>query len=767
MEAPGGPPRFKCPLDFSASPFCPGPSFSQEALQDPAKELWLIRAPANFSPESLDGRHVPLLGSQTLKAPQPGGTEKTFHVQTTLEHLGGARLLLPSSQGVRLACSPPFSGSLSICERYGEPGGNQPLSPVAAKPAPPGPGGTQATLPALWEQPGEPAPARSRGGAPQEEKEAGSQPGFAADAQNGVLPGEPEDLAPLSKKKKKKRKEETEGEAEAGHGDEDRAAPLTGDSQPSGTADAQNGLLSGEAEDQASLSEKKKKKRKEEMGGEAEAGHRHEDWAAPLTGDSQPSGTADAQNSLLSGGAEDQAPLSEKKKKKKRRKEDREWKEEMGGEAETRHQPEDGAVPPATNPQLSFAADAQNSLSGETEVQVPLSEKKKKRRKEGRELKEEMGGEADPATRPHEDSAAWGALSPEAQPDSATFAHDGLLSGEVEATGPGSKKKKKKRKEDRERKEQARGEVEAANLHQGDGTPPWALGSQPDPAAVARDGLPSGEAEDLGGETEATHPPREEGAAPWGTGSQPHAEPVAQEGGSAEDPGPRSKKKKRKDKREAKEETGIEAEAALPPEENGTTPLQTGSQPSSGLLAQDGLLSREAEGPASTGKKKKKRKEEAEGEVGGLPGLSSCPGWDSLAGVEEVAQGTHEKAVSPELFSSQEDAAGVWRDFSGLGPILESDPVLAEEEEQPGAGSSSHKAKKKKRKKEKEEPGERPAQQWAEGGAELGIPLGGGGGGQEAEPGGELLSRKRRKEHRRQQAAEEGLAGPEEVGGNS
>ncbi|KAJ7304362.1 hypothetical protein JRQ81_011914 [Phrynocephalus forsythii] len=46
-----GPPRFECPEDFTAISFAPGPPFSPEMLQDPTKQLLLIRAPANFSPE--------------------------------------------------------------------------------------------------------------------------------------------------------------------------------------------------------------------------------------------------------------------------------------------------------------------------------------------------------------------------------------------------------------------------------------------------------------------------------------------------------------------------------------------------------------------------------------------------------------------------------------------------------------------------------------------------------------------------------------------
>ncbi|XP_034973595.1 DNA-directed RNA polymerase I subunit RPA34 [Zootoca vivipara] len=135
--APEGPLRFECPEEFAASPFAPGPPLSPESLRSPSKQLVLIRAPANFSPESLEGHTVPLVGFQILKAPQSDGTQKVYHVQATPGERGSsARLLVPSGHLDLLTCAPPFSSSLTFCERYGDPGANQALFPVAARPAP-------------------------------------------------------------------------------------------------------------------------------------------------------------------------------------------------------------------------------------------------------------------------------------------------------------------------------------------------------------------------------------------------------------------------------------------------------------------------------------------------------------------------------------------------------------------------------------------------------------------------------------------------------
>ncbi|KAJ6663545.1 hypothetical protein lerEdw1_009624 [Lerista edwardsae] len=128
--------RFECPADFCPCPFSPAPAFSRETLQSPSKQLWLIRAPANFSPESLDGHAVPLLGSETLKVAQPDGTRKVYSIQATLGDLDSAHLLVPAGHQHHLACAPSFSGVLSVCERHGDPSANRLLFPVAARLAP-------------------------------------------------------------------------------------------------------------------------------------------------------------------------------------------------------------------------------------------------------------------------------------------------------------------------------------------------------------------------------------------------------------------------------------------------------------------------------------------------------------------------------------------------------------------------------------------------------------------------------------------------------
>ncbi|KAL1769472.1 DNA-directed RNA polymerase I subunit RPA34 [Sigmodon hispidus] len=109
--------RFSCPPNFSAaSPGSNPPRFSLELLTSPDTELWLIRAPADFAPQCLNGRHVPLSGSKTVKG-KLDGKRNRYRVLTSDPQAGEATLLASSTEeGGRLACAPAPHGSLRIME---------------------------------------------------------------------------------------------------------------------------------------------------------------------------------------------------------------------------------------------------------------------------------------------------------------------------------------------------------------------------------------------------------------------------------------------------------------------------------------------------------------------------------------------------------------------------------------------------------------------------------------------------------------------------
>ncbi|XP_030826653.1 DNA-directed RNA polymerase I subunit RPA34 [Camarhynchus parvulus] len=114
MEGP--PPRFRCPPEFEAAP-------GGVPMGGPQAELWLIRAPMDFCPQSLEGCPVPLSGLGRLRAGgdnagDNGDTEATY----VLRAGPGGRcplLLSPVSPGGSLRCAPPLRGSLSITRGLG------------------------------------------------------------------------------------------------------------------------------------------------------------------------------------------------------------------------------------------------------------------------------------------------------------------------------------------------------------------------------------------------------------------------------------------------------------------------------------------------------------------------------------------------------------------------------------------------------------------------------------------------------------------------
>uniref|UniRef100_A0A8C2N2E4 DNA-directed RNA polymerase I subunit RPA34 n=1 Tax=Cricetulus griseus TaxID=10029 RepID=A0A8C2N2E4_CRIGR len=109
--------RFSCPPNFTAvSPDSDPPRFSLEALTFPDTEVWLIRAPADFAPQCLNGRRVPLSGSKTVKG-KLDGKRCRYRVLTSSPQAGEATLLASSTEaGGKLTCAPAPHGSLRIME---------------------------------------------------------------------------------------------------------------------------------------------------------------------------------------------------------------------------------------------------------------------------------------------------------------------------------------------------------------------------------------------------------------------------------------------------------------------------------------------------------------------------------------------------------------------------------------------------------------------------------------------------------------------------
>ncbi|XP_012616860.1 DNA-directed RNA polymerase I subunit RPA34 [Microcebus murinus] len=130
--------RFSCPPNFTATPpVSESPRFSLEALTDPDTEVWLIQAPADFVPDCLNGRLVPLSGSQIVKGKLAGKRHRYRVLSSGSPQTRETTLLAPSVEaGGGLTCAPAPKGCLRIIEGPQESLSGTPLQPIAASPPP-------------------------------------------------------------------------------------------------------------------------------------------------------------------------------------------------------------------------------------------------------------------------------------------------------------------------------------------------------------------------------------------------------------------------------------------------------------------------------------------------------------------------------------------------------------------------------------------------------------------------------------------------------
>ncbi|XP_031953788.1 DNA-directed RNA polymerase I subunit RPA34 [Corvus moneduloides] len=153
-----GPLRFRCPPEFEAVA-------GGVPLGGPCTELWLIRAPADFCPQSLEGCPVPLNGLERLRTPQAGDNDNDTKLYVLRGGPGGEDcplLLSPVPPGGALGCAPPLRGSLTITQSFGTPPGTPPRkrkkkkAKATAELVAPGDTGTsQGTMPPAGTEPGE------------------------------------------------------------------------------------------------------------------------------------------------------------------------------------------------------------------------------------------------------------------------------------------------------------------------------------------------------------------------------------------------------------------------------------------------------------------------------------------------------------------------------------------------------------------------------------------------------------------------------------
>uniref|UniRef100_A0A0P6JKU7 DNA-directed RNA polymerase I subunit RPA34 n=1 Tax=Heterocephalus glaber TaxID=10181 RepID=A0A0P6JKU7_HETGA len=207
----GGAVRFSCPPNFTAIRSASEPSrLSLEMLTGPDTELWLIQAPADFAPDCLNGRLVPLSGSHIVKGKLAGKRHRYQVLGSSDPETGEATLLAPSAQsGGGLSCAPAPQGSLRIIEGPQRPLSGVPLQPIPTSPPPQIPPGLRPRFCAFGGSPpvtglGSPVAPKS----PSLEKRKKRQmpeSSTTQEAVNGYGASEVETEMDVGKKKKKKK----------------------------------------------------------------------------------------------------------------------------------------------------------------------------------------------------------------------------------------------------------------------------------------------------------------------------------------------------------------------------------------------------------------------------------------------------------------------------------------------------------------------------------------------------------------------------------
>ncbi|XP_036393222.1 CD3e molecule, epsilon associated protein [Megalops cyprinoides] len=248
--------KYQCPADFVYCDYSPCTSTRQNNLNDGNTELWLIKAPVNFNPDSLSGSRVPLMG---LEALQPrAGTQQIYSVLSRPAAPTDLRLLTSDGGWPDDALrGPAFSGLINICESYGDCRGNQAPVAIPACPAPRVPEGLRQRF-----QPFGSRTLAAAGTKSAPEDPAGAGPPMPAkrvkpDPEEGEGEGE-------QKRKKKKKKKDKSVKEER---EEEEVTETAMSSQSLAETPQEFTPEGGEAEEEKK--KKKKKKKSKDRDGEA------------------------------------------------------------------------------------------------------------------------------------------------------------------------------------------------------------------------------------------------------------------------------------------------------------------------------------------------------------------------------------------------------------------------------------------------------------------------------------------------------------------
>ncbi|XP_073417336.1 DNA-directed RNA polymerase I subunit RPA34 isoform X2 [Dendrobates tinctorius] len=107
---------FRCPQDFVPVAEC-----DRSATSEPDMEFWLIKAPADFSPESFNSHRFPLSGYKMQRI-KDGSVKKYYHmVSTPGPALPLCAFLQPSGLPEdKLQAASPLQGVITLSEAHGD-----------------------------------------------------------------------------------------------------------------------------------------------------------------------------------------------------------------------------------------------------------------------------------------------------------------------------------------------------------------------------------------------------------------------------------------------------------------------------------------------------------------------------------------------------------------------------------------------------------------------------------------------------------------------
>ncbi|XP_053544753.1 DNA-directed RNA polymerase I subunit RPA34 isoform X2 [Bombina bombina] len=124
METAGERFTFQCPLNFE-----PAAKLDGTVTSDPDTEVWLIKAPADFTPESFTSHRISLSSNKTLKVTSDG-IKRRFQVSASpCDEPLPCRAFLPQpgASQVKLTCAPAIQGIITVAETYKEPPALHPI----------------------------------------------------------------------------------------------------------------------------------------------------------------------------------------------------------------------------------------------------------------------------------------------------------------------------------------------------------------------------------------------------------------------------------------------------------------------------------------------------------------------------------------------------------------------------------------------------------------------------------------------------------------